>query len=195
MADVINEAVENTKRKAESEAESERPKKKHKKDKSKKKIDESEQQEGKEPIKLTKEEYDKHQIAKKELKSLHLKHTAIDVSEAERIDEYVESLTPEEVRQKIENIRMHIGLESPLGKAENFLGLIAIAVQKALGSSTLYQRIMSDDHIIAAVDYLLPEIRDRFSAPVTLLHRIGVHISDDVHNVNTFSSASKINNS
>jgi len=125
-----------------------------------------------EPVKSSSE----HEIAKKELRNLHLRFPDIDVSQIAELRNKISQMTHDEVKTTIEDIKSTINQKT--NTSEHALGTIALILSKISGEPKLYDKIMKDDEILAAAEYLCPALEEYLSAPLQLVHKIAHHVSD-----------------
>lgn len=175
MDEVIEEAVQKTKKKRQSEGKrdkDEEPPLKKKKTKHSV-VDET-------PI-LTKDEQNKINIARRELKALFLKYPDLDITRTVEVDEHVESLPMSEVKKMLENMKVAIGQQNPSSNSETILGPLALILQKVTGKKRIYRDIMDDTKLHAAFEQMLPCIEDYISVPLQIAHRLGNHLANSVY--------------
>lgn len=183
MEKVIDRAVKEARERPENEDAKEPKQKKRKKDSPPKKkknhdddIPEDDIEEAmailQEPIRPSPE----HEIAKKELRNLHLRFPDIDVTQIAELRNKISQMTHDEVKTTIEDIKSTINQKS--NTSEHALGTLALILSKISGEPKLYDKIMKDDEILAAAEYLCPSLEEYLSAPLQLVHKIAHHVSD-----------------
>lgn len=167
MEEVIDEAVKKTKsnkRQNETRKKDEEPPLKKKKTK---------HQDLPESIVVTKDEINKINIAKRELKTLFLKYPTLDITKTVEVDDFVDSLSPEELKKMLENMKTAIGQQNPSTNSETILGPLALLLQKATGKKRVYKEIMEDTKLHAAFEQMIPCLEDYVSVPLQIVHRLG----------------------
>ncbi|HXU95460.1 MAG TPA: hypothetical protein VFP45_03390 [Candidatus Nitrosotalea sp.] len=183
MEKVIDRAVKEARERPSNEDAKEPKQKKRKKDSSSKKkknrdddIQDDDIEEAmailQEPVKASPE----HAIAKKELKNLHLRFPDIDVSQIAELRNKIDQMTHEEIKTTIDDIKSTINQKT--NTSEHALGAFALLLSKITGEPKLYDKIMKDDEILAAAEYLCPNLEEYLSAPLQLAHKIAHHVSD-----------------
>ena len=91
-------------------------------------------------------------------------------------------MTHEDVKTTIEDIKSTINQKT--NTSEHALGTVAIILSKLTGEPKLYDKIMKDDEILAAAEYLCPALEEYLSAPLQLVHKLAHHVSDLKFNKN-----------
>jgi hypothetical protein len=117
-------------------------------------------------------------IAKKELRNLSLRYKDINVEEIEKIQKGIESLQPDEVFNALENMKIAIGVQSPDHTAKAMVGTIGLVLQRVLKEPSIYSRLMSDDRLLAIMEYMIPVMSDYLTIPLQIVHSIAGHVSE-----------------
>lgn len=175
MEEVIEEAVKKTKsnkRQNETRKKDEEPPSKKKKTK---------HQDFPQEIPITKDDINRMNIARRELKILFLKYPALDITKTVEVDDFVDSLSAEELKKMLENMKVAIGQQNPSTNSETVLGPLALILQKLTGKKSIYKDIMEDTKLHAAFEQMLPCLEDYVSVPLQIVHRIGNHLANAVY--------------
>jgi len=183
MQDYINEAIN-----IKDTSDDERPKKKQKKN------DEEPNEgnnyglpkwlNGRDLPKSSEEE--QHVMLRKQLKILLTNHPNTDLKYIEDLDHAIDQMSITEIQEKIDNIKLALGMKQPNETAESVLGALGTFVELWTGRKGVKERFMSDPELISALEVYVPDAFRTLSIPLKIGYRLTGHISDLCFNQESF---------
>lgn len=133
-----------------------------------------------------KTEQEERFLIEAKLKPLIAKYPDIDTSRTERIDLELAQLSTEELKKKLQNIQLEIGLLAPNQQAKATVGLASRMIENLYGKRGLYDRLMADDELLTCIQSYLPLEQDWMTVPMVIGHRLAGHVSDMHYSQNNF---------
>lgn len=113
---------------------------------------------------------------RRDFKKILLKNPDINLQQQTAIDDYIDSLSDEDIEMLIENAKFQISLKNPNNNGISFLGFAGDVVERYWGTKGLAQKLIADKELVEMVEDLIPCDFAWLSAPFRILNRILYHI-------------------
>jgi hypothetical protein len=126
-------------------------------------------------------------MLKKQLKILWTNHPNINLKFIEDIDARLNAMTIDEIREKIDNFKMALGLRQPNETAQSILGALGTILEVSSGYRNLTQSFLNDSELVSALEVYVPDAMRHISIPIKIAYRLFGHISDAAFNQQYFS--------
>jgi hypothetical protein len=127
-------------------------------------------------------------IRKLELKNLMLKYPNVDIADMESIEKVVSSLSGDDLKCYLDNVKYKVGLTSPNETSKSLVGLAGLFLAKWTKNGFIHNRLINDIQLTSAAEHLLPSSFGEYNTILQVAYRISGHISDIMFGQNNFSN-------
>lgn len=100
-------------------------------------------------------------------KNPHIETSAIDVIQKE-----IDELSPDEVKRRLDQVKMKLNLNLPGHDAHGFLGALGYVLDNVLHMDGLGSTFVEDDQLSALTEYYFQDYFEWGSVPMKILYRL-----------------------